>query len=62
MSKKSRAKIDLNFLRPSPCTDKKWKSPISFQGNAQESIVSQQMSNYFNYVKHANEIVCPGFE
>ena len=27
MSKKSRAKIDLNFLRPSPCTDKKWKSP-----------------------------------
>ena len=28
MSKKSRAKIDLNFLRPSPCTDKKWKSPI----------------------------------
>ena len=22
MSKKSRAKIDLNFLRPSPCTDK----------------------------------------
>ena len=28
MSKKSRAKIDLNFLRPSPCTDKKWKSPL----------------------------------
>ena len=28
MSKKSRAKIDLNFLRPSPYTDKKWKSPL----------------------------------
>ena len=28
MSKKSRVKIDLNFLCPSPCTDKKWKSPI----------------------------------
>ena len=28
MSKKSRAKIDLNFLRPSPCKDKKWKSPL----------------------------------
>ena len=28
MSKKSRAKIDLNFLRPSSCTDKKWKSPL----------------------------------
>ena len=28
MSKKSKAKIDLNFLRPSPCTDKKWKSPM----------------------------------
>ena len=28
MSKKSRAKNDLNSLRPSPCTDKKWKSPM----------------------------------
>ena len=31
MSKNSRAKIDLNFLRPSPCTDKKWKSPLLVQ-------------------------------
>ena len=33
MSKKSRAKIDLDFLRPSPCTDKKWKSPIAGQSH-----------------------------
>ena len=30
MSKKSRAKIDLNFLCPFPCTDKKWKSPMYY--------------------------------
>ena len=29
MSKKSRAKIDFNFLRSSSCMDKKWKSPIA---------------------------------
>ena len=31
MSKKSRAKIDLNFLRPSPSKDKKWKSPLGYE-------------------------------
>ena len=31
MSKKSGAKIDLNFIRPSLCTDKKWKDPMWFE-------------------------------
>ena len=39
MSKKSRAKIDLNFLRPSPCTDKKWKSPLCRTGFAVQGLL-----------------------